>query len=1070
MTKFDAPQADRLDLMRRVIESVGTGLQATKAIAAATHLTERYVRYALQAARQLGLLQASDEGHQLIAPATRLLATPRGSRAERAVLVEQLRGSETFAPLAGTLLGDRCPSRLQIAELLLADSDASLSTALRRASTLLAWRRYLVDDGDGVQLRIEGLEWGDEDTVEPPAPPRQQKGVIPIVLAAEDTLGTPEDIAEGESAPLPSSSDASIEEDRPPPSAVVDGELPEAIELPRSTIAADRAPAEPPVEPPRDPILQSNELAYMRGQLARGQLILFTGAGFALGTCDVQGRPLPTGAAFAKELWELCYPDEAYDQSSLQDVFEYAHRMHRRRLDDLLRMRFTIDPKSIPESYEWWFAMPWAKIYTLNVDDLEAAAARRFDLPRDTTTVSALTASSTSNNGSLDTTHLNGVALDGADGVTFSGSQFASRLGRQEPLYAHLSAEMLSRPFVFVGTPLVEELLWQHIGMRQERARASEREMRPKSFLVSPSLSRARRDKLSAYNIVWVKATAEEFAVQVLASMGEASQRGHAVLAAGDADALGDERNIIEVADALLKSTHSSDFLLGEEPTWADIRTGRAVDRTEDGRRLELLSRVVDEPRTRASRTPVVVISGTAGSGKSTFLMKAASHLHGQGHRVAWLGAQQEVAPAVLRRYFRSPNRQHAVVLDDGGRYGTQLVSVLSDLASSESVSVIVVGLRSHHERLLELPGAEGLLIERHAIGALTDADIDRLIGALERERRLGRLRAMSAADRRAAFRDSAQRQILVAMIEATSGEKFEDRVVDEWRQQGEVERYVYALAALATGYSYPLRRDEVLLACGGGTRELDAVHALVRSRLLVKDELNRYRVRHRVIAEKLVDELASRGTQLQQIVVGFCRALAVQTGGASDGRNSRRNRVLSRLLNHNALLRLLDEVEHARSVYAQVQEELKDNHHFWLQRGCLELEGGSIPHAENFLEQSRALCPDDPLVETAYAHMRLRKAIANPSAPGAAPAAADAFETLRTLIRTRGSRDHVPAHVFGSQALGWVRRAGLTPRARRELLREALDVVAAARGMHRSRTELDQLHEDLRREQLVPH
>jgi hypothetical protein len=102
-------------------------------------------------------------------------------------------------------------------------------------------------------------------------------------------------------------------------------------------------------------------------------------------------------------------------------------------------------------------------------------------------------------------------------------------------------------------------------------------------------------------------------------------------------------------------------------------------------------------------------------------------------------------------------------------------------------------------------------------------------------------------------------------------------------------------------------------------------------------------------------------------------------------------------------------------------------------------------------------------------AHMKLRKCIANPAGPDADKLSDDAFAVLRRLVAARGAIDTYPAHVFGSQALAWCRRATLTPRARTALMREAKDIVTKALNEHRTRAELKQLLEDIARDELLP-
>ena len=45
----------------------------------------------------------------------------------------------------------------------------------------------------------------------------------------------------------------------------------------------------------------------------RGEVILFTGAGFSFGAKDHSGRPIPSVGDLKKEIWDLLYPGEAFD-------------------------------------------------------------------------------------------------------------------------------------------------------------------------------------------------------------------------------------------------------------------------------------------------------------------------------------------------------------------------------------------------------------------------------------------------------------------------------------------------------------------------------------------------------------------------------------------------------------------------------------------------------------------------------------------------------------------------------------------------------------------------------------
>lgn len=230
--------------------------------------------------------------------------------------------------------------------------------------------------------------------------------------------------------------------------------------------------------------IQGIAIPHLTGQFNRGLVVLFTGAGFSRDALNVQGNPVPLVTEVKRELWRLCFSALTYDDStSLQELFDYALIRHRTQLADLLLGCFTVDADSVPEWYARLFSLAWFRSYTLNVDDLAEATRRRYQLGRPLVTVSATTEhlSQTSDapveGDILDVVHLNGKLSDGPLKITFSTTQYAERLARQEPWYVRLTSELLTHSFIFIGTQLDESPLWQHIELRRSRGRQT-RELR----------------------------------------------------------------------------------------------------------------------------------------------------------------------------------------------------------------------------------------------------------------------------------------------------------------------------------------------------------------------------------------------------------------------------------------------------------------------------------------------------------------------------------------------------------------------------------------------------------------
>ena len=222
--------------------------------------------------------------------------------------------------------------------------------------------------------------------------------------------------------------------------------------------------------------------------------------------------------------------------------------------------------------------MPWRRAYTLNIDDLEAAASRAFDLPRRIRPVSGLSRSLPLGTGAdLLYIHLNGTLAD-IPRVTFTDPQYGRRHTQANALYDQLAADLMAYPVVFVWcrAPRISFLAVCRASRRARQQGAPEH--RRRSYLVTPTLPPDRKRLLQAYNIAWVQATADEFAVEVLGPMGEQAKRGHAVRAA--ARAAGEGVFLPPVAElAALPFPGDSEYLLGVQPTWNDISSGRAIAR-----------------------------------------------------------------------------------------------------------------------------------------------------------------------------------------------------------------------------------------------------------------------------------------------------------------------------------------------------------------------------------------------------------------------------------------------------------------------------------------------------------
>ncbi|WP_162246160.1 P-loop NTPase [Sanguibacter sp. Leaf3] len=765
---------------------------------------------------------------------------------------------------------------------------------------------------------------------------------------------------------------------------------------------------------------------HLNRVIASGDAILFVGAGFSREARDTSGRELPAGVALGKEIWKIAFPVEPYDrQASLQDIFSAAKRTNIQELKRLLEQRLRTAPRTLPEFYKRYFHVAWSGVYTINIDnvlELSSSAAGRPYTP-----VSGL--SNRTPIAQVHTiTHLNGMLSDFPN-VTFTADDFGARTARTDGHYAALASRLPQSPVIYIGTELDESPLWHHIAARGRKAEG--RELRPRSYLVSPSLGLAKKAALKEHNVYHIPMTARDFSEKYLPQLPS--------------------QNLVDLrSDAPSPWTHVSEarlvpvedpanFLLGREPQWGDIVDGYAIERSFEHELATSLS---------APELRVAVVTGTVGSGKSTTLRRLALFLDGEGQKVLWLERSGQDSLNDMARKALAAKADY-VFIDEAERFAGRINTlILAILGKSIDSPRIVVATPSTHRSDLDLaeigvaPEEQRDFVMPH----LANEDIDNLLDALHRARRLGVLVGRPLEEQRRAFRNKSQRQLLVALLEATSGQRFEEMIKIECEALTGPAAYAYASCAIATTYGYPLSRSDFLSAIGGGQGALQQLDALERQRLIFRDTKGRYATRHSLIAARVVSHYRTTG-QLSEPFAGITFTMAAKQAPGNKATPERR--LLTDLINHDKLRKTLEDRSDIRKVFSEIEDLLEQDAHYWLQRGSFELESGDIRLAENFLGQARALSEGDFMIDTEWSYLRLRQAINDDDPIRAGEHGGEALNILFEIIDKSGHRTPNTYAVLLQEGAEWLLQSALSETERRTLMSRIRDSMLDGRAKH---------------------
>lgn len=137
------PQADRLENIRQLAAAVRDGVKDTVALLQMLDVDGRHFAYYRQAAVILGVVSVGARDELVLTPRGGvLLATGEGSVEERSCFLEAMREARALKPFASFFLGEELTQE-EVARRLQALTGLSYSTALRRAATLVQWRKYV---------------------------------------------------------------------------------------------------------------------------------------------------------------------------------------------------------------------------------------------------------------------------------------------------------------------------------------------------------------------------------------------------------------------------------------------------------------------------------------------------------------------------------------------------------------------------------------------------------------------------------------------------------------------------------------------------------------------------------------------------------------------------------------------------------------------------------------------------------------------------------------------------------------------------------------------------------------
>lgn len=247
--------------------------------------------------------------------------------------------------------------------------------------------------------------------------------------------------------------------------------------------------------------------------LLSGNPILFTGAGFSVGSVNGIGDKLPTGNGLQKKILTdlLGYREDSTEynelmKSSLSDICSFAEsEISSQKLQDYIIATFS---ECTAQSYQRTIANfpKWKRIYTINIDDVFENASEKGSL----VVQNAEKQFTYSRAKQREYIKLHGCVRNRSGRLVFSNQQYVdSMLNSTDYRFSCFARDMQIENFVVIGTEMNEINLDYYLSLFST---VSNKTTRGQLFFINPNpglVFKSKVTKVGAHIIEW---TAEQFA------------------------------------------------------------------------------------------------------------------------------------------------------------------------------------------------------------------------------------------------------------------------------------------------------------------------------------------------------------------------------------------------------------------------------------------------------------------------------------------------------------------------------------------------------------------------------
>jgi len=510
---------------------------------------------------------------------------------------------------------------------------------------------------------------------------------------------------------------------------------------------------------------------------------------------------------------------------------------------------------------------------------------------------------------------------------------------------------------------------------------------RPRHYVVTPNPSDRDRRIWESKQITTINGTFDEF-MSTLQSVIPTAFRGirsttqsHPIASKFSSHVAASEDLLTFLAndatyvyrDMPSDKPNASAFFKGASYGWGAIISKFDAERTLTDSILSEIVLTDDSDRPRS--TDFYLIKGYAGSGKTVLLKRIAYEAATTFDKVAlFIRSDAHLNIAPIAELSSLIGERLFIFIDGVARRATECELFLRAARSSKLPLTIIVTERTN-EWNVDANSLSSLLDNEYQLKSLSLKEINAVIAKLEEHQALGILAGKNIEEQREAFHLHADRQLLIALYEITSGKSFEEIVFDEYRNiVNNRARNVYLIICALNRLNVPVRAGLVNRLAGVSFHDFKEQFFAPLESVVITETYEpardmAYRARHPWVAKTIFEHALPNEIDRFDLYLSIIRELDV---GYTPDRTAFREFVRAKNLRDlfsDPLL--IEEIFHA------AENSSPNDGYVFQQKSIYEMkrQNGNLTKAHSFISYARDLLPHDKSITHTISELELLRA-----------------------------------------------------------------------------------------------